>query len=115
METWYRKISRDKIDIQGYLPKFTVEEREEPRPQPVTSPIIDTDDEEQSERTDRPEETSTTSTRTTSPTSTSTRTFKNKEEFKRTMLPIYEKVLSKMGLDTAYAKMLVAQDGLESG
>lgn len=115
METWYRKISRDKIDIQGYLPKFTVEEREEPRPQPVTSPIIDTDDEEQSERTDRTEETSTTSTRTTSPTSTSTRTFKNKEEFKRTMLPIYEKVLSKMGLDTAYAKMLVAQDGLESG
>ena len=30
------------------------------------------------------------------------------------MLPIYAKILSQMGLNTAYAKMLVAQDGLES-
>lgn len=120
MGTWYRKISRDKLNIQGYLPKFTVEEqeREEPTPQVVTSPIIDLEEEENpetSEKTERAKTTISDPDPKPTPSLNTNKTFKNKEEFKRTMLPIYEKILSKMGLNTAYAKMLVAQDGLESG
>lgn len=118
MGTWYRKISRDKLNIQGYLPKFTVEEqeREEPTPQVVTSPIIDLEeDPETSEKTERTKTTISDPDPKPTPSLNTNKTFKNKEEFKRTMLPIYEKILSKMGLNTAYAKMLVAQDGLESG
>lgn len=37
-----------------------------------------------------------------------------KTEMKSTMLPIYEKVLIEYGLNPAFAKSLVAQDGLES-
>lgn len=110
MDTWYKKISREQDDLQGYLPRFTVDEREPQRPQTVTSPIIDiieTPEEEPKTQTEtRP-------TYTTSQPRTSN-SFSNKEEFKATMLPIYERVLSQMGLSTAYAKALVAQDGLES-
>lgn len=102
MKTWYRKISRELDELQGYLPRFNTEKREEPRPQTVTSPIID------SIETSEEEPTYTTSTNTTSS------SFKSKNEFKATMLPIYERILSQMGLNTAYAKALVAQDGLES-
>lgn len=38
-----------------------------------------------------------------------------KEDFISTLTPIYEKVLRERGLDTRFAKFLVAQDGLESG
>lgn len=108
MKTWYRKISRDLERPQGYLPRFNTDEREEPKPQTVTSPIIDTvETEEENSRTEEDSQ----SAHTTSPQTTS---FKNKDEFKATMLPIYAKILSQMGLNTAYAKMLVAQDGLES-
>lgn len=108
MKTWYRKISRDLDRPQGYLPRFNTDEREEPKPQTVTSPIIDTvETEEENSRTEEDSQ----SAHTTSPQTTS---FKNKDEFKATMLPIYAKILSQMGLNTAYAKMLVAQDGLES-
>lgn len=100
MKTWYRKISREPDKIQGYLPRFNTEEREEPRPQTVASPIID------SIETSEEKPTYTISANTTS--------FKSKNEFKATMLPIYERILSQMGLNTAYAKALVAQDGLES-
>lgn len=40
--------------------------------------------------------------------------FSSKEDFKNTMLPIYENVLLSKGLDPTFAKSLVAQDGLES-
>lgn len=90
------------------MPRFNTDEREEPKPQTVTSPIIDTvETEEENSRTEEDSQ----SAHTTSPQTTS---FKNKDEFKATMLPIYAKILSQMGLNTAYAKMLVAQDGLES-
>jgi len=110
MKTWYRKISREPDELQGYLPRFNTEEREEPRPQTVASPIIDSietsEEEPRAEKESKP--TYTTSTNTTSS------SFKSKNEFKATMLPIYERILSQMGLNTAYAKALVAQDGLES-
>lgn len=110
METWYRKISREPDRLQGYLPRFNTDEREEPKPQTVASPIIDIiETEEENPRTEKDSQpTYTTSTQTTST------SFKSKNEFKATMLPIYERILSQMGLNTAYAKALVAQDGLES-
>ena len=40
--------------------------------------------------------------------------FSSKEDFKNTMLPIYEDILLSKGLDPGFAKSLVAQDGLES-
>ena len=40
--------------------------------------------------------------------------FSSKDDFKNTMLPIYENVLLSKGLDPKFAKSLVAQDGLES-
>lgn len=40
--------------------------------------------------------------------------FSSKEDFKNTMLPIYENILLSKGLDPGFAKSLVAQDGLES-
>lgn len=40
--------------------------------------------------------------------------FKSKKDFKDTMLPIYERLLKSKGLNPAFAKSLVAQDGLES-
>lgn len=46
--------------------------------------------------------------------STLSYTFASKEDFKNTMLPIYEKVLSNKGINPIFAKSLVAQDGLES-
>ena len=53
MKTWYRKISRDLDRPQGYLPRFNTDEREEPKPQTVTSPIIDTvETEEENSRTE---------------------------------------------------------------
>lgn len=42
------------------------------------------------------------------------RSFSSKEEFSTTMLPIYERLLKQKGLNPAFAKALVAQDGLES-
>lgn len=110
MKTWYRKISREPDELQGYLPRFNTEEREEPRPQTVASPIIDSI--ETSEEKPRAEKESK-PTYTISANTTSS-SFKSKNEFKATMLPIYERILSQMGLNAAYAKALVAQDGLES-
>lgn len=40
--------------------------------------------------------------------------FSSKDDFKNTMLPIYEDILLSKGLDPGFAKSLVAQDGLES-
>lgn len=40
--------------------------------------------------------------------------FATKEDFKRVMLPLYQKVLSDKGLNPTFARSLVAQDGLES-
>lgn len=110
METWYRKISREPDELQGYLPRFNTNEREEPKPQTVTSPIIDIiETPEEEPKTEKESKPTYTTSKQTSPSS-----FKGKDEFKATMLPIYERVLSQMGLNTAYAKALVAQDGLES-
>ena len=41
-------------------------------------------------------------------------TFSSKEEFKSVMLPLYEQALTSRGLDPSFAKVLVAQDGLET-
>lgn len=46
--------------------------------------------------------------------STNTYKFNSKKDFKDTMLPIYERMLKAKGLNPAFAKALVAQDGLES-
>lgn len=41
--------------------------------------------------------------------------FSDKKEFVRTMMTVYQQELSKKGLDPNYARVLVAQDALETG
>lgn len=42
------------------------------------------------------------------------RAFSDKTDFKNTMLNVYTKILNENGIDTSFAKSLVAQDALES-
>lgn len=97
-------IKTPSIVINGYKPKYTTntkseeskESEESEEASPVESPIEEI--------------------KTTQPSTVkhSSKTFKSKEEFKSTMLPIYESILIKKGLNPLFAKALVAQDGLES-
>lgn len=41
--------------------------------------------------------------------------FSSPNEFKATMLAVYTKILQEKGIDTSFAKVLAAQDALESG
>lgn len=91
-------IKTPSIVINGYKPKYTTDTKSEESEEasPVESPIEEI--------------------KTTQPSTVkhSSKTFKSKEEFKSTMLPIYESILIKKGLNPLFAKALVAQDGLES-
>lgn len=91
-------IKTPSIVINGYKPKYTTDTKSEESEEasPVESPIEEI--------------------KTTQPSTVkhSSKTFKSKEEFKSTMLPIYESILIKKGLNPLFTKALVAQDGLES-
>lgn len=91
-------IKKPTINISGYKPKYTVEQVEEDIVTPVESQIEEI-------RAPEPQVKRTT---------TNIMKFKSKKEFKDTMTPIYEALLVKRGLNPAFAKALVAQDGLES-
>lgn len=86
------------VDINGYRPKYTQKEIDT-EPVKVESQIEEI-------RTPKPQK----PTRSRS----SGMKFKSKQEFKDTMIPIYEAILTKRGLNPIFAKALVAQDGLES-
>lgn len=87
--------------ISGYRPNKTKKEEDT------------TVKEDTTKETDVKESTLVVTNETPKPSST-TKKFSNKREFIATMLPIYEKVLSQKGLPKDFARMIVAQDGLES-
>lgn len=87
--------------ISGYRPNKTKKEEDT------------TVKEDTTKETDVKESTPVVTNETPKPSST-TKKFSNKREFIATMLPIYEKVLSQKGLPNDFARMIVAQDGLES-
>jgi hypothetical protein len=87
------------INIKGYKPKYTIKQDKEEAVIPVESPIEEIRVFKNSEINKA---------------KTNTKKFESKEDFKDTMIPIYESLLIKRGLNPVFAKALVAQDGLES-
>ena len=83
-------IKTPSIVINGYKPKYTTDTKSEESEEasPVESPIEEI--------------------KTTQPSTVkhSSKTFKSKEEFKSTMLPIYESILIKKGMHIAFAHSL---------
>lgn len=92
-------IKSPTINIKGYKPKYTIKQDKEETVTPVESPI------EEIQMHKKPEIKEATA---------KAIRFESKEEFKDTMIPIYESLLVKRGLNPVFAKALVAQDGLES-
>lgn len=92
-------IKSPTINIKGYKPKYTIKQDKEETITPVESPI----EEIQMHKRPKIKEATAKAIR-----------FESKEEFKDTMIPIYESLLVKRGLNPVFAKALVAQDGLES-
>lgn len=92
-------IKSPTINIKGYKPKYTIKQDKEETITPVESPI----EEIQMHKKPKIKEATAKAIR-----------FESKEEFKDTMIPIYESLLVKRGLNPVFAKALVAQDGLES-
>lgn len=89
------------FDIMGYQPRYT-QTRIEDKPVTVT-------------KSAEPKLTTTVvPTINTVVQHTDIKKFGSKKEFIDTMMPIYRDLLIKKGLDPAYAKSLVAQDGLET-
>lgn len=119
MDLTYKPFIRDSIisditvdipisDITPYRPKYNTDnqssaEDEEEEATPVQSQV---------------EEVNTATQQNPTPTSTTRSSYKSKfsskEDFKNTMLPIYESILVQKGLNPLFAKALVAQDALES-
>lgn len=92
-------IKSPTINIKGYKPKYTIKRDKEEAVIPVESPIEEIRVFKNSELNKA---------------KTNTKKFESKEDFKDTMIPIYEFLLIKRGLNPVFAKALVAQDGLES-
>lgn len=92
-------IKSPTINIKGYKPKYTIKQDKEEAVIPVESPIEEIRVFKNSEINKA---------------KTDTKKFESKEDFKDTMIPIYESLLIKRGLNPVFAKALVAQDGLES-
>ena len=92
-------IKSPTINIKGYKPKYTIKQDKEEAVIPVESPI---------------EEIRVFKNFEINKAKTNTKKFESKEDFKDTMIPIYESLLIKRGLNPVFAKALVAQDGLES-
>ena len=92
-------IKSPTINIKGYKPKYTIKQDKEEAVIPVESPIEEIRVFKNSEINKA---------------KTNTKKFESKEDFKDTMIPIYESLLIKRGLNPVFAKALVAQDGLES-
>jgi flagellum-specific peptidoglycan hydrolase FlgJ len=111
MELTYRPYIRDSafrdfsikhpsIDISGYKPKYTKVDKEgvkEVKESPVKSEIQEINTETRVNNPPRFKE-----------------SFHSKNDFISTMIPIYETILRKKGINPDFAKSLVAQDGLES-
>lgn len=121
----YRPFIRDSVlediniknpifDIEGYKPKYTSREDTEDKKEDKSKGESISQEEETVTSNENAEEVSNTSnTPATSSTPISTR-FTSKDEYRRVMTPIYESELVKRGLDKSFARLLVAQDGLES-
>lgn len=92
-------IKSPTINIKGYKPKYTIKQDKEEAVIPVESPIEEIRVFKNSEI---------------NKSKADTKKFESKEDFKDTMIPIYESLLIKRGLNPVFAKALVAQDGLES-
>lgn len=93
-------IKRPSIDISGYKPKYTKVDKEgvkEVKESPVKSEIQEINTEARVNKPPRFKE-----------------SFHSKNDFISTMIPIYETILRKKGINPDFAKSLVAQDGLES-
>lgn len=103
MDITYRPFIRDvylddNIRIKGYIPKYnkketSIEDSSEIEETPVESDILEIRQREGSKKPYR---------------------FSSKKEFQDTMIPLYEEMLIKKGLNPEFARSLVAQDGLES-
>ena len=101
--------------IIGYQPRFRPKESEvEETPVTVEKPVVETTEtvvENKPVSQEQPpgEETVQKST------STKSKKYTDRNEFVKDLTEAYTKALKARGIDTAYAKMLVAQDALESG
>ena len=105
--------------IIGYQPRFRPKEPEAEETsvtteQPVEKPVVETtetvvENEPVSQEQPQGEETAQKST------STKSKKYTDRNEFVKDLTEAYTKALKARGIDTTYAKMLVAQDALESG
>lgn len=100
-------IKQPVVDVIGYQPKYNISTatEEDDNEDIVEEPVIESNVSEEPE-IERPEQKTEITTNI---------KFRSKKEFKDTMTPIYENILIQKGLNPAFAKALVAQDGLESG
>ena len=101
--------------IIGYQPRFRPKEpKVEETPITSEKPVVETtetvvENEPVSQEQPQGEETVQKST------STKSKKYTDRNEFVKDLTEAYTKALKAHGIDTAYAKMLVAQDALESG
>ena len=100
---------------KGYQPKFRLTPPES-RATP-SEPVVDESAQETSENTSETETISQTKPPGAKPKDTDTKSkrYTDRKEFVKDLTDAYTKALKARGIDTAYAKMLVAQDALESG
>ena len=125
MDNTYRPFFRDDLELDFNIPMPSLQIKPYRRQFISTNSQPETEDEEENAVTSEVvNETNTTANNVSTNTSESTltennnlpnRKFTSKEEFKSVMTPIYERLLAQKGLNPAFAKALVAQDGLESG
>lgn len=101
--------------IIGYQPRFRPKEPEvEETPVTAEKPVVETteivvENKPVSQEQPQGEETAQKST------STKSKKYTDRNEFVKDLTEAYTKALKARGIDTTYAKMLVAQDALESG
>ena len=125
MDNTYRPFFRDDLELDVNISMPSLQIKPYRRQFISTNSQSETEDEEENAVTSEiVNETNTTANNVSANTSESTltennnlsnRKFTSKEEFKSVMTPIYERLLAQKGLNPAFAKALVAQDGLESG
>lgn len=92
--------------IIGYQPRFRPKESEVEEKSVTTESVVE--NEPVSQEQPPGEETAQKST------STKSKKYTDRNEFVKDLTEAYTKALKARGIDTAYAKMLVAQDALES-
>ena len=107
-------LSTPIIDVIGYKPKYA-KKKEETSSNPTESVVDNAATQTNVNNSQETLVSSESSLPTFTPQSTTSQSFASKDEFKSIMTPIYQKLLIEKGLNPEYARMLVAQDGLESG